>query len=883
MKAIRLSPVLFVGVLLALFFALSLVIRIALPWDAVFTDNGIKYTGTDPYYQMRIVDNMVANFPGVTEYDPYLIYPSTGGYGNIHFFNWCLAGITWVIGLGSPTAHTVDVVGVIFPTILAALTIIPTYFIGKMLFNRWAGVFAAGLVAVLPGEFLGRSFLGFTDTHVMETFLTTTFLAFFIAALKTAIDRKITFNDLKAMDRKVIVKPLVLSVLAGIFLGLFMITWAGGMLFVFIITVYLIVQFIINHIKKTPSEPLTICSFILFLLALIIFLPLSNFRDLNMAMAGITVLPVVLAAISYFMSNKNLKPFYFPVTLIVLGGILYGAAQLIAPGLVGSAIDKFKMVFVPGGPTALTTIEMQPFISLERSYPTAVAWGTYTTNFFFIAPILLFHEWSWVASLKWFPGFAFIPIFLGVWLYRKRDSAVMSDTLKVLIALLLLALTVWLWFIAPAEWKLWTPGLGIIAFFILAWQYVKQRGQDQPMLLFFVWTIIVLIATLVQTRFNYLLAINVALLTGFWGYKIIWWAGLKNLAGNAVGDTGKTAGPVAEDRKKGRQKTSPLVYIINVIVAILVVFTVAFSFNLVKAKETAWANDPNPSHGPRYGPSDAWQESLLWLRDNTPEPFGDPDTYYSRFERPAQPEDAYPEEAYAVTSWWDYGYWITRIAQRIPNANPSQSSAPTRRVAEFLVETDVPSIHEKLEELNTGYLVIDQPMATGKYYAIATWANKTGVFFENYYMQSEGGGYLPLTFYYPEYYQTICIKLFNFEGKEVNQVKPLVVVYETVTDSQTNAQYKIIKDIKIFSSYEDALAHKESSDTENCRIVSCNRFISPVPLEAVDGCSLIYSSSQRKSSSELEITVAEEEESTRVTVSGTEVSVPEVKIFKYKR
>ena len=95
-------------------------------------------------------------------FDPYFIFP--GGYlvSDIHFFNWLLAVICWLIGLGHPSQHLVDVIGVYFPAILAALTVIPVYFIGKTLFNRWAGIIAAALFAVLPGEYLGRSILGFT-------------------------------------------------------------------------------------------------------------------------------------------------------------------------------------------------------------------------------------------------------------------------------------------------------------------------------------------------------------------------------------------------------------------------------------------------------------------------------------------------------------------------------------------------------------------------------------------------------------------------------------------------------------------------------------------------------------------------------------------------
>ena len=52
--------------------------------------------------------------------------------------------------------HLVDVVGVWFPSVLAALTVIPVFFIGKALFNRWAGVLAlvAGLTSLVDGVLL---------------------------------------------------------------------------------------------------------------------------------------------------------------------------------------------------------------------------------------------------------------------------------------------------------------------------------------------------------------------------------------------------------------------------------------------------------------------------------------------------------------------------------------------------------------------------------------------------------------------------------------------------------------------------------------------------------------------------------------------------------
>jgi len=75
------------------------------------------------------------------------------------------------------------------------------------------------------------------------------------------------------------------------------------------------------------------------------------------------------------------------------------------------------------------------------------------------------------------------------------------------------------------------------------------------------------------------------------------------------------------------------------------------------------------------GPPYDWYESLTWMRKNTPEPI----SYYELYQMPEMNKTTgriedynYPPEAYGVISWWDYGHWITRIAHRIPVANPFQ-------------------------------------------------------------------------------------------------------------------------------------------------------------------------------------------------------------------
>lgn len=158
-----------IGVII-LFMGISLYLRIVPPYDSVFTEDWIKFSGNDAYWQMWNVDKLALTFPYYT--------------GQFRFFHWLLAGTIWVIGLGNPTQHTIDTVAVYFPAVLGTITVIPVYFLGKVIFNRMAGLIGAGLVAILGGEWLARSSLGFTDHHVLEVLLTTTALMFLVMAIK---------------------------------------------------------------------------------------------------------------------------------------------------------------------------------------------------------------------------------------------------------------------------------------------------------------------------------------------------------------------------------------------------------------------------------------------------------------------------------------------------------------------------------------------------------------------------------------------------------------------------------------------------------------------------------------------------------------------------
>ena len=75
---LKITPGLIAGILVFIFFGVALYLRVALPYDRIFTDEWIKFVGSDSYYYMRIVDNLVFNFPHLNSIDPYMIYPEGG-------------------------------------------------------------------------------------------------------------------------------------------------------------------------------------------------------------------------------------------------------------------------------------------------------------------------------------------------------------------------------------------------------------------------------------------------------------------------------------------------------------------------------------------------------------------------------------------------------------------------------------------------------------------------------------------------------------------------------------------------------------------------------------------------------------------------------------
>lgn len=753
----RFPPGLIAGIIVAVFLGIALYLRIALPYDQVFVGDWIKFTGTDAYYHMRLVDNLLHHFPERITFDPYTFYPHGTDVPWPPFFDWLLAGVIWVISLGSPTQHTIDMVGVYFPAVLGAVTVIPVYLIGKTLFNRWVGVIAAGLVAILPSEFLGRSILGFTDHHVTEVLFTTITMLFLILAVKAASQKQLSFSHLRHRDWAAIAKPVFYALLAGIFLGIYLLTWVGGLLFVFLIFIYFVIQFIIDHLRAKSTDYLGIVGTLFFLIAAIITLPLlpqqvwtSPLYLPSFAIAVVT-LPV-LGSLSRLMASKAIKPVYYLPSLIGLGLVGLAIFYIIDPSLLKSMVVRLG-IFTPGAGAGLTIMEAQPLLFPGGNFSLSVAWANFTTGFFL----------------------SFI-------------------------------------------------SLGILIYFV-----IKHGEPDR--VLFIVWSLVILAAVLGQRRFAYYFVTNVALLTGYFSWLVLQFAGFREATAQPAESLQKVK-KKAKPKKKQKSGSRLRAGRINMALAVVVVFFLSFFPNIGGAIDTA--------SRAAFAPDDAWCESLSWLKDNSPDPFHNPDFYYQLYEPPPHGKKYnYAQSAYSIMVWWDYGHLVTRIAHRIPISNPFQQGASA--AARFFTAQDETSANKIMDKLGSRYAIIDYATATVKFHGMATFAGSSPEeFFETYYQRQEGG-LAPVLLFYPEYYRSLTTRLYNFDGSAVVPRTSTVISYEQRVGAD-GEPYKMITSLQSFPSYQAAVDHVASHQSDNYKIVGTDPFISPVPLEALENYRLIYSS-----------------------------------------
>ena len=293
---------------------LAFLIRL-FPLSSLFSEGRVTFVSYDSYYHMRSILYTTQHFPGHILSDPYINYPFGFDISWPPLYDMTISLLALIVGLGTPSTVTIEIVAALFPVILGTLSLIPLYYAASSLFGRRVGFYSTVVLAVMPIH-IAVSMFGATDHHVAEILLSTAAFALFIFSLREGYSSdlcgKLTKTDLLVCVRS---RSVLYAIGAGITLAVSVLTWTGSPIFIGLFALYVPVQLALDLRLKRHSGYLFVSSCVMYLSALVFMIPVV----LSMAREG------------YELSAAFVSWFHvlYILSMLLFGSICWALAYLI--------------------------------------------------------------------------------------------------------------------------------------------------------------------------------------------------------------------------------------------------------------------------------------------------------------------------------------------------------------------------------------------------------------------------------------------------------------------------------------------------------------------------------------------------------------------------
>lgn len=240
-------------------FALALFVRSFFVYDLALRDFLLS-GGSDAFYYRWTIDNIVTTGRHLL-HDEMLNYPLGMNNPRPPVYGWSVSLIGMFLGLLQGSVEIGIWQSFLFSTALwGSLTIFPTYFLGRDIFGRRAGLVAAFFLAIMPAH-IQRSPLSNGDHDALVLFFVVTAFYFFLRALRELrqeewVTRWTSPRAIVRGLRQLVLgnrRTILFSVMAGASVAAVALTWQGWAYAAVVIVAYFVVQLLVHQIRNQDS------------------------------------------------------------------------------------------------------------------------------------------------------------------------------------------------------------------------------------------------------------------------------------------------------------------------------------------------------------------------------------------------------------------------------------------------------------------------------------------------------------------------------------------------------------------------------------------------------------------------------------------------------
>lgn len=311
--------------------------------------------------------------------------------------------------------------------------------------------------------------------------------------------------------------------------------------------------------------------------------------------------------------------------------------------------------------------------------------------------------------------------------------------------------------------------IALLAFIYFIYKTIREKYPPEAVFLT-IWSLIILVLTVLQRRFIYLLAVNIAIFTAFF------------IVGILKPFKEEKEIIISKKKRKGqREAGSGSSAILNISIILLLLIGIS-NIIVINSLASGTVGAPEPD----------FRDSYMWLKDNSK-----PTSYYDA-------PDKTPE--YGVMSWWDYGNWILYIARRPVVANNFQTGIDD--AARFFTEPDEKTANEILDRRKVRYIITDALMLKLKFKSIASIAGKKPGDYYEIKKVSDRGEIRSVNTENKKFFDTMLSQLHVFDGNGLGHYR---LIFESNMTAITSPD---IKYVKIFEYVPGATISGRAGDGE---------------------------------------------------------------------